>query len=309
MPPEIVVEDTGFNEGPCWRPDGTITIVGCDRGVVYRIWPEEQRKEVFGDTGGGPNATALAADGGALVTQAGGHDLTSLAPDSPSAWLGAPKHYQVPEEPRWGPAGLQYVSPEGSVSYLLEELQAPNDLVVAENGTIYFTDPPSHGQMGEALGRVWAYRTNGSLRLVADGFEYCNGILLEPNGGILVVEGPLMGPVGLQRVSLDGEKDWLIEDLGEGGGDGMCVDVEGRLYVCARWAHLVRVIEDGVVVDELAIPGPGLVTNCCFGGADNRTLFATDACAGTVVAWEGMTTPGLPLHAWPGVADVEKLGS
>src|SRR5271168_4597843 len=103
MSPEIVVEDTGFNEGPCWRPDGTITIVGCDRGVVYQIWLEEQRKEIFGDTRGGPNATALSADGGVLVTQAGGHDLTSLAPGSPPAWPGAPRHYEAPAQPRWGP--------------------------------------------------------------------------------------------------------------------------------------------------------------------------------------------------------------
>jgi len=44
-----------------------------------------------------------------------------------------------------------------------------------------------------------------------------------------------------------------------------------------------------------------VTTNCCFGGADGRTLFATDAIPGHIVAWEGMPTPGLPLRAWSGV--------
>jgi sugar lactone lactonase YvrE len=57
---------------------------------------------------------------------------------------------------------------------------------------------------------------------------------------------------------------------------------------------------DGSIVDFLSIPGDGVTTNCCFGGADGRTLFATDAIPGRVVAWEGMPVAGLPLPSWPG---------
>jgi hypothetical protein len=55
------------------------------------------------------------------------------------------------------------------------------------------------------------------------------------------------------------------------------------------------------VVEFLPIHGDGLTTNCCFGGDDLRTLFATDAIPGRVVAWEGLPTPGLPLPLWPGI--------
>ncbi|MDQ1520323.1 MAG: SMP-30/Gluconolactonase/LRE-like region, partial [Actinomycetota bacterium] len=57
---------------------------------------------------------------------------------------------------------------------------------------------------------------------------------------------------------------------------------------------------DGTVLDFLEIDGKGLTTNCCFGGADLRTLYATDAIPGRVVAWEQMPTPGLPLPVWEG---------
>ena len=52
-----------------------------------------------------------------------------------------------------------------------------------------------------------------------------------------------------------------------------------------------------------AIIVPETPANLCFGGADRRTLFATDAVPGGVWAWEGLPTPGLPVLAWPAPAD------
>ena len=135
---------------------------------------------------------------------------------------------------------------------------------------------------------------DGSVRTVGDGFFYCNGIAFEPDGTCVVVERQ-----GLQRLRTDGSRDWVVEVLGRGGGDGFCLDAEGRFYVCTTIEHGVKVVDpDGTVVDFLEIPGDGVTTNCCFGGADGRTLFATDSIPGTVVAWEGLPTPGLPLPAW-----------
>jgi hypothetical protein len=59
---------------------------------------------------------------------------------------------------------------------------------------------------------------------------------------------------------------------------------------------------DGTVVEVLSIEGEGLTTNCCFGGPELRTLFVADALPGTLLAFEGMPTPGLPLPLWPGPA-------
>ena len=55
-------------------------------------------------------------------------------------------------------------------------------------------------------------------------------------------------------------------------------------------------------MNQMPAEGEGLTTNCCFGGADLRTLFVTDALPGRLVAFEGMPAPGLPLPVWPGPA-------
>ncbi len=139
---------------------------------------------------------------------------------------------------------------------------------------------------------------DGRVATFADGFYYCNGIAFEADGTVVVVERR-----GLQRVYADGSRDWVVPKLGKGGGDGFCLDVDGRFYVASTIEHGIRVVDrDGTILDFLPIEGEGLTTNCCFGGDDLRTLFVTDALPGNLVAFEGMPTPGMPLPVWPGPA-------
>jgi sugar lactone lactonase YvrE len=105
---------------------------------------------------------------------------------------------------------------------------------------------------------------------------------------------------GFQRVFPDGSKEWVIEELGTGGGDGFCCDVDGNFYVASTIEHGIRIVDrNGSILDFLPIDGNGVTTNCCFGGPDLRTLFVADALPGNLVAFSGMPTPGLPLPTWP----------
>ena len=292
---EIVATGIRFAEGPVWCPDGgapgdgTVVCTSVADGALLRVDLGTGRVDVVATVGGGANAAYPASDGGFVVTQNGGIDFTraGIYGDDP---------------PPYRPAmpGLQRVDAGGAVSYLLDGdsidggFLAPNDLVATAAGTLYFTDPPEHPPPPEPTGRVHALDPDGTVRTVAAGFHYCNGIGLEPDGGVVVVEEQ-----GLARVR-DGATEWIVEQLPHGTGDGFCVDVDGRFYVASTGAHGIAVIEpDGREVDFLPIGGPGITTNCCFGGADGRTLFATDGIPGQLVAWEGLPTPGLALHPWP----------
>jgi gluconolactonase len=288
---EVVATGIRFPEGPAWCPaadgrDGTIVCTSVADATLERIDVARGTVErVAGLGGGGANAAQLATDGGFVVTQNGGIDFAAAA-------------LYADDPPPYRPAtpGVQRVDADGVVTYLADAgFLAPNDLVVGADGTLLFTDPPHFPPGDGETGRVHARAVDGTIRVVAGGFQYCNGIALEPDGTPVVVEA-----LGLVRLHPDGSREWIVERLGGAAGDGLCLDADGRFYVACTSDHVVRVLEpDGTEVEVLEIPGEGITTNCCFGGPDLRTLFATDGLPGNVVAWEDLPTAGLPLHPWP----------
>jgi gluconolactonase len=284
---EVVVDGVRFGEGPVWCADGTLVVTSVCDGVLWRIFVDDGRKELVADVGGGANGAAACADGGFLVTQNGGVDFSAFP-----IWGD-----EEPPVARHTTPGLQRVAPDGSVSYLADDgFHAPNDLAVAGDGSLFFTDPGHYPPPDPPIGRVMVLRPDGSVEELARDFWFCNGIAFERDGSVVVVER-----AGLQRVHADGSREWVVERLGRGGSDGFCLDADGRYYACATIEHGVRVVDpDGTIVDFLEIPGDGVTTNCCFGGADGRTLFATDSIPGNVVALEGLPTRGLQLPTWAG---------
>lgn len=288
MQSHVVGTGIPFAEGPVWCPDGTVVVTSVAAGALFRVRPEQQKVDRVANTSGGANGAALAADGSILVTQNGGIDFSNL----PGVFATLPAC--VPAEP-----GLQLAAPDGTVTYLARGgFLGPNDLAVTDDGRVIFTDPGHYPPSGDDTGRVLVLEPDGSVTTFAHGFSYCNGIVLEDDGTVVVVERR-----GLQRVFPGGEREWVIEKLGKGGGDGFCRDVDGRFYVASTIEHGIRVVDrDGSILDFLPIEGNGLTTNCCFGGADMRTLFVADALPGNLVAFEAMPTAGAVLPTWPGLS-------
>ncbi|HEX5587234.1 MAG TPA: SMP-30/gluconolactonase/LRE family protein [Acidimicrobiia bacterium] len=295
--PHLVCEGPAVGEGPVWCPpdpadgteEGTLVFTSVATGVLSRVWPASGRVEQLADTAGGPNGAVAAADGGFVVTQNGGLDFAAFG------MFGYPA-------PRRITSGLQHVGPGGAVSYLASGvMQQPNDLCVAADGTIFFTDPPGFPVPTPPVGRVMALAPDGALRVVAGGFSYPNGIALEADGETLVVVevGGPDHPTGFVRLRTDGSREPFAPGRP---GDGFALDVDGRIYM-AGGGPMVCVYEpDGTLVEQLDLDPPAVTaTNCCFGGPDARTLFVTDLgdpCH--VVAFTDMPAPGLPMHAWPG---------
>ena len=288
MRPEVVIDGAPFAEGPAWCPDGTLVISHVAPGGLRRVWPGAGRSTIIARTGGGANAAQLASDGGFVVTQNGGFDFAPFA-----EVLGLRERSIPPYAPTT--PGLQRVHPSGAVSYLVDAgMRAPNDLVVAADGTIFFTDPGHHPIPDPPVGRLLAYRAGDGLSTVADGFAYDNGVAIAPDGRLLVVEGD-----GLMWVERDGRREWFVRQL-PAIGDGFCFDRDGRVYVAMPMLHAVAVVDwDGRLVDRLELGAGAMPTNCCFGGADGRTLFTTELRPGCVRAFSNMPTPGLPLLPWP----------
>jgi sugar lactone lactonase YvrE len=184
----------------------------------------------------------------------------------------------------FGPDGLLYGCRNGEkkivaydekaqVQTIVEEVNS-NDLVVAGDGGIYFTDPPGC--------RVWYISPKREKKVVADGIRP-NGVILWPDQGTLVVTEALEPILWTFRVERDGSltnQDRYYGPLqvppgaGSPGSDGMKVDSIGRLYVATR-AGLQMFDPTGRLGGTILKPHPGALSNVCFGGKKLDTLYVT----------------------------------
>ncbi len=271
----VVAEGLGFTEGPVWTQDGRLLVTSISHGAVYEIAPNGAR--VLAETGGGPNGMTEGADGALYVAQNGGIFGSERSP-KPAA------------------PGIQVI--EGSaVRYLADGLGAPNDCCFGPDGRLYFTDPRGWASPEDLPpGRVYAMDLDGPPVLLAEGPAFTNGIAFGPDPTQLYVAetfGRRVLVYPLRDGRLDEPREFCRIDPGMP--DGMCFDEAGHLHVASTTAEEVQVFDgDGRCVARLACGAGSMVTNCCFGGPDGRTLFVTDSRGERVLAFD-LEVRGLPL--------------
>ena len=157
---------------------------------------------------------------------------------------------------------------------------SPNDIVIANDGTIYFTDPAFQRDAapgGQEKTGVYRVATDGTVTLVDDTITNPNGIALSPAGDVLYVNGG--GDQGLLRAYpvVDGVPQ-AGKDLVTGLKipDGMAVDCKGNIYVTEHIERKLRVYNpQGQQIAQASTDAN--LTNAAFGGADGKTLFLTGA--------------------------------
>ncbi len=113
------------------------------------------------------------------------------------------------------------------------------------------------------------------------------------------------GSLSNQRIAVDYAQDTTL-----GFPDGMCTDVDGRLWVCGFYGPGVTCFdpETGKQLAQVTIP-VGNATSCCFGGPDFSWLFVTSACfatsedewkiyphAGDMFVVKDLSTRGMPAY-------------
>jgi gluconolactonase len=172
-------------------------------------------------------------------------------------------------------------------------LNSPNDVVVARDGAVWFTDP-AYGHLQNFRpppaaddDRVYRYDpAAGDLAVAADGFDKPNGLAFSPDGRTLYVgdSGAIHAPgdydAGRPRHLVafdvvDGRRLAGRRRLGgpvPGFPDGIKVDTAGRVYVsCERGVQVLA--PDGRLLGEIAVPGGAV--NFTFGGPDRDVLLIT----------------------------------
>jgi gluconolactonase len=292
-----------FTEGPCYSSDDSVYFTDLLNDRILRFVLKGQFAhqggwyEVYRSPAGRANGMIFDLQGRLLACEGaqegGGRRITRTEPDGRITVL--------------------------ADRYQGKRLNSPNDVEIDAKGRIYFTDPRYTERDDMELDHESVYRIDpdGTLTRIIDDVVRPNGLAVSIDQKILYVvdtnhlEGPprkvwayplhANGSVGTRS---------LFHDFGTGrGADGMCLDEHGNLYITAG-LNTASATEDASVSAGVYIISPDgaqlgfihmpqdMVTNCCFGDADLRTLYIT--CGGTLF-YARLNVRGHVL--WPQVAD------
>lgn len=172
-------------------------------------------------------------------------------------------------------------------SFQGKRLNSPNDVVVAQDGAIWFTDP-TYGIMTDyegdkaepEIGSCNVYRVDpdGTIAAVVTDFLKPNGLAFSPDGSTLYIADTGRshdpdGPAHIRRFAVNGEKlsgGEVFADCTAGFFDGFRVDQDGRIWTSAHdGVHCLDT--EGNLIGKVRIPE--MVANVCFGGPKKNRLF------------------------------------
>lgn len=251
----------GFSEGPIWSKEGYYLFSDIPRNIICKIGSDIP-KEVYLQKSGcdmltedvyaemqGSNGLGYNNEGNLIVCQHGNHGLAQ---------------YNGIEIERF------------ITTYKGKPFNSPNDLIIHENGTIFFSDPP-YGLQGQKLmsdkfqplAGVYCWQ-QGNVELIFDQYQYPNGLILSPDQQLLYVcsNKPFERFVTRFEVAdLSKHKVLCAEN-----GDGIECDKKGNIYLCAK-EGIVIVNSEGRRLGVIQFPT--IPANLCWGGADGTDLLVT----------------------------------
>lgn len=181
---------------------------------------------------------------------------------------------------------------DGSVTvvadnYQGKRLNSPNDVIVAPDGAIWFTDP-HYGIMTDYEGSkaeqelpcsVYRVSADGAIEAVITDMKGPNGLAFSPDGSRLYVADTgrmfTSDPRHIRVFDMVGGRPTngrIFHVITPGCADGMRVDSDGNVWSSAAdGVHCIS--PDGHLMGKILVPE--LVSNLCFGGQAKHRLFIT----------------------------------
>jgi gluconolactonase len=253
------VATDSFIEGPSFGADGNLYVVDIPFGRIFKITPDAQWSLVV-EYEGWPNGLKIGSDGRILVADYR-HGIMEL-----DAKAGRMKPLLT--------------------SRNSESFRGCNDLHIAKNGDIYFTD---QGQTGlhDPTGRVYRLSTSGRLDCLINTGISPNGLVLDPSEQVLFVAMTRDNAVWRMPFMKDGSVSKVgrfCSMFGPSGPDGITMDKAGRLFVVhASLGHVFVFASNGELIARIKSCAGPTCTNVAIGGNNKDRLYITESATGSIL--------------------------
>ncbi len=244
--PVLVQDGFEFTEGPARTATGAVVFSDVRASRRYGWAPGADEVILVAEDTGGANGMYFAPDGDLVVCEGERGRMTAVAAD-------------------------------GQVTVLADEYDGarfnrPNDVWVAPDGGVYFTDPLyGSGDLTQDGEHVYYIPPGGGeVVRVIDWMVKPNGLIGTPDGKTLYITDAGDGKTWQFTVAEDAslkERSLYVEH----GGDGMTIDAEGNVYLATE--GVMAFTPQGDLIEQIDLPVQP--TNMCFAGPDLRTLFIT----------------------------------
>ncbi|MBN2485565.1 MAG: SMP-30/gluconolactonase/LRE family protein [Bacteroidales bacterium] len=249
---EKVAEGFIFIEGPVWSDSLGLLFSDIPGDKIYQFGIDST-VSVYQSPSGNSNGLAFDEAGNLVLCQHGLRQVSRMEKNGEFAPLAT--HYKG------------------------KRLNSPNDLDIAADGSVFFTDPP-YGLDDKAkseLGFCGIYRLmpSGKLYLLDSTVKTPNGIALSADEKKLYAgdsEERLLFCWDIVNDSVLAHKTQFAYMDAKGYTDGMKTDKNGFLYSTGPggiWIYSPQ----GEFLQLVEVPGQN--TNCAWGGADRKTLYVT----------------------------------
>ena len=266
-------EIDSFLEGPAFDREGRLYVTDIPFGRIFRISPGGEWEQLA-EYDGWPNGLKIHADGRILVTDYR-RGLLELEPGT------------------------------GRMTPLLETVRSEgfkglNDLFIAANGDIFFTD---QGQTGlhDPTGRLYRLEPSGRLTCLIDTVPSPNGLVVAPDMSFVLLAVTRANQIWRVPLQADGgvTKASVFSHLhgGPGGPDGLALDAQGHLLVAhAGFGAVWRLSPLAEPLERIVSCAGSFTTNLAFGGPANDQLHIVESDTGSVLV-AAMDVPGEPMHS------------
>jgi len=249
--PQLISNEFEFTEGPAPDAEGNVYFTDQPNNRIHKWSVKDGSVSVFIEDAGRANGLYFDNQG----------NLLAAADENSEIWkINSEKEVKVLVE-----------------SFNGNRLNGPNDLWIAPNGGIYFTDPYYQRNYWERTEkeieeeRVYYVNPRGEISIATEDLVQPNGIIGTPDGETLYIADIGANKTYSYKINPDGKlSDKKL--FTESGSDGMTIDNRENVYLTGNGVTVFD--KSGQKIEHIPID-KDWTANVTFGGKNQQTLFIT----------------------------------